>query len=131
MPTANSFLALSQLLTGDHKLKPKLAEEYEKRLRKHYDTELTALLTKFDPLPESERTEEKLLKFLNQDKESARMARHVIALWYTAQFTAPDGRADSPKTEEQYESSLLWQVIKAHPPGHTNNPEYGHWAKKP
>ena len=131
MPNANSFLALSELLTGDHKLKPKLADEYEKRLRRYYNAELTALLAQFDPLPEKERTEEKLLNLLNADKTSARLARQVITLWYTAQFNVPDGRADAPKTEEQYESSLLWKVIKAHPPGHTNNPVYGHWEKKP
>jgi hypothetical protein len=63
---------------------------------------------------------------LEQHPDQAEVARQVVTVWYTSQFTKPDKSTDPPGDVNQYRSALLWEVIRAHPPAVSAGP-YGYW----
>jgi hypothetical protein len=52
------------------------------------------------------------------------VARETIAIWFTSQFTLPDGRP-SAGTAQQWKSGLLWKLIDAPAPAAVPG-EYGY-----
>jgi hypothetical protein len=127
--TATSFLELSRVLTGESELDPKLGGEYQDRLQAAYPAEFESLLAAFSSLDSGGDMAAQLKERLDGDSASARLAREVMAIWFTSQFTQPDGRP-SAGTAEQWKSGLLWKVIDAPVPAAVPG-EYGYWAEKP
>lgn len=128
------FIDLSRGLTGEEDLDLELAEEYEHRIRDHFGDLLDRFddeYRKFQP-PGSADREPAVQAALDQDPKFHSLAREIIRLWYTGQFSAPHpfNDPDLPREVEHYRKGLLWRVIKAHPPGFTNS-GYGAWAKLP
>ena len=132
MPNTDSFLELSKVLTGESQLDPRLSEQYRDRLNAAYPKELAELEAAFHAMPGGPDIEAKLKALLDERRDLARLARQLITLWYTAQFTGPDNKTYPPESEEQYVAGLLWRVIKAHPPGYAEGlGGYGYWTKHP
>jgi Membrane bound FAD containing D-sorbitol dehydrogenase len=125
------FRSLSSVLTGEDVLDTALSEEYRARLQRVYSLDLNALMSTFSNLDPCSDVVVELDRLLDQNSTLANVARQVIKVWYTGQFTEPDGTTiDGPKTPDQYRSGLLWKVIQAHAPGYTNG-TYGYWATAP
>lgn len=124
------FRSLSSILTGEEVLDATLSEEYHVRLQRVYASDLDTLMTTFSNLSSSSDIVAELDQLLDQSPTLANVARQIIKVWYTGQFSEPDGTINGPKTPEQYRSGLLWKVIQAHAPGYTNS-TYGYWATAP
>ena len=125
------FRSLSSVLTGEDVLDATLSEEYRARLQRVYASDLDSLMSTFSGLNSCSDIVAELDRLLDENPTLANIARQVIKVWYTGQFTEPDNTTiDGPKTPEQYRSGLLWKVIQAHAPGYTNG-TYGYWATAP
>jgi Membrane bound FAD containing D-sorbitol dehydrogenase len=124
-----AFLELSQVLTGETELDSKLAGEYHDRLMAAYPSQLEKLLAAFSGMDEDGDRGAWLKEHLDADPDAARVARETIAIWFTSQFTLPDGRP-SAGTAEQWKSGLVWKLIDAPAPAAVPG-EYGYWAEKP
>jgi len=126
---SSAFLELSQLLTGETELDRNLAAQYHDRLSAVYPSQLEKLVTAFSSTRDGGDRGSRLKERLDADQEAARAARETIAIWFTSQFTLPDGRT-SAGTAEEWKSALLWKVIDAPAPAAAPG-EYGYWAEKP
>src|SRR2546422_242332 len=105
MTEAEDFLALSTVLTGESKLPEKVAEAYRARLEKAYPTDMAALLKEFRSLPHEGNRGDHLEAALDQKPALAPLAKEVITVWYTSQFTQSDGKTqDGPRTVDEYRS---------------------------
>jgi Membrane bound FAD containing D-sorbitol dehydrogenase len=124
-----AFVELSQVLTGETELDSKLAGGYHDRLMAAYPSQLEKLLAAFSGMDEEGDRGAWLKEHLDADPDGARVARETIAIWFTSQFTLPDGRP-SAGTAEQWKSGLLWKLIDAPAPAAVPG-EYGYWAEKP
>ncbi|MFF7992552.1 sugar dehydrogenase complex small subunit [Kitasatospora xanthocidica] len=129
------FGALSELLTGESALDAGRADAYLQRLTAFFPTDVPRLLDAYRAAAGAPDPAKSLVDAVNADPALARVARETVTVWYTAQFTRPDGRTDPPGTADQYASGLIWQVIKAKPPATTPKPPdpdgYGYWTRKP
>jgi Membrane bound FAD containing D-sorbitol dehydrogenase len=127
MTDAEDFLAVSRILTGERELPEGVAEAYRARLDRAYPAPMTALLEEFRKLPHEGNRGDHLEAALEQKPELVALAKELITVWYTSQFTLADGKTqDGPGSVEEYRSGLLWKVIQAHPPGVSAGP-YGYW----
>jgi hypothetical protein len=132
------FVKLSEILTGIKPLDHRLGSQYLDRYARHPN--LTALLP---PLVEAYRdiqssgdhsTSATIEKAIMQT-ELRPAAEQLIYLWYVSAFYLPvSGDATLRKwiygTPEQYDRSLLWKVVHAHPPM-TKGGSPGYWAQLP
>ena len=112
--------------TGEESLDRDVSDAYFKRIRSAYPDALPALLTTFRDLAGSPDLGDALLAQLAQHKDQADVARQLVTVWYTSQFTRPDKSTDPPGDLIQYRSALLWKVIRAHAPAVSDGP-YGYW----
>jgi hypothetical protein len=125
----SDFFGLSRVLTGQSELDEGLASQYFDRLHAAYPSELDALVTAFANIADELGVAARLKELLDGDPGLAKIARQVITVWFTSQFTRPDGRLDAG-TAEQWKSGLLWPVIHAPAPAAVPGP-YGYWADRP
>ena len=126
MSKADDFFALSKLLTGEDSLDRELSDAYLDRIERAYPNVVPPLLTAFRALAKAPNIGEALMTELEQHQDQAEVARQVVTVWYTSQFTRPDKSTDPPADVNQYRSALLWKVIRAHPPAVSAGP-YGYW----
>jgi hypothetical protein len=124
-----NFLGLSRVLTGEEGLDERLASQYFDRLRAVYPSELDQLVVAFAAIAGELGVAARLEELLDANPTLAKIARQVITVWFTSQFTRPDGRPDAG-TAEQWKSGLLWRVIHAPAPAAVPGP-YGYWADRP
>jgi len=125
----SDFFGLSRVLTGQSELDEGLASQYFDRLHAAYPSELDALVTAFANIADELGVAARLKELLDGDPGLAKIARQVITVWFTSQFTRSDGRPDVG-TAEQWKSGLLWPVIHAPAPASVPGP-YGYWADRP
>ena len=126
MSDADDFFALSQLLTGQESLERKVSDAYLGRISAVYPEALPALVATFRNVAGALDPGDALMSELDQHQDQAEVARQLVTVWYTSQFTRPDKSADPPGTVAQYQSALLWEVIHAHAPAVSSGP-YGYW----
>lgn len=136
-----TFLKLSQVLTGEQRLSLALAEEYYDRILRAYPEQLAELLTKFDSLSSSgdqpcddDQLCDEIRNNIMVVVELAKVAREIIMLWYMSGFRSPDENCGEqelgPETPEQYFQGLLWPTIRAHPLGLSGG-YFGYWHYPP
>ena len=121
---------MSEIATGVDNLDPSIANAYEARLREAYAENFDALLSAAAKIPAGPDAEAALSALLGPGSPHLEIARQVIQIWYTSQFTRPDGSVDPPSSEDQFKSALLWQIIGAVAPAYSDRP-YGYWKDKP
>ena len=126
----DSFIGLSEVLTGNDDLDNATAAGYLDRFRAIYLNDWQQLLNAFDSIQGSPDLSAKLLRVLQHDPVLGQAARRIILLWYTSELPLPDGKQEGPKTEEQYRSALMYRVIGAFAPGFSEA-TYGYWQNKP
>jgi hypothetical protein len=124
-----TFLGLSRLLTGEEHLDEQLATEYHDRLHAQYPAPLDGLVQAFSEVSNDPDVSASLRQRLDADASVAVMARETIKIWFTSQFTRPDGRTDTGPAKH-WNASLLWKVIHAPVPA-TGPYPYGFWADSP
>ena len=129
------FLQLSEVLTGAGDLDANLAGEYLARLRKEYPKEVSDLVAAFSEIasvagPHAYNFVDDVRSKIVENARLALIVQHVITIWYTAQFTGPDGKLRGADTPEQFYAGLLWSVIHAHAPTHPTEP-FGSWHDYP
>ncbi len=128
MPT--SFKTISEIATGVDNLDPSIANAYEARISEAFPQSFSAFLKDAATIPAGPGAEAALSELLKPGSPHLEVARQVIQIWYTSQFTRPDGSVDAPQTEDQFKSALLWRVIGAVAPAYSDRP-YGYWKDKP
>src|SRR5262245_11920221 len=134
----DDFVKLSEILTGVKPLDHRLGSQYLDRYAHH--PELTELLP---PLIEAYRDIESsgnhstgaMIEKAIMQTALRHAAEQVIYLWYVSAFYLPvSGDVTLRKwfygTPEQYDRSLLWKVVHAHPPM-TKGGSPGYWAHVP
>ncbi len=132
----SDFIKLSEVLTGAKPLDSRLASQYLERYARH--AELSPLLP---PLIDAYRTiassggGDEAIETAIMQTTLRPAAEQLILLWYVSAFFLPaTGDPTSRKwvygTPEQYDHSLLWKVVHAHPPMTRGGPT-GYWAKAP
>jgi len=128
----DTFTELSHVLTGESDLDPRLAEDYEQRLRHYFGRDLDRLLEAFEEKKRSSSAdvEQTARAALADVPEFHRVAREIIRVWYTGQFKTPYEDVEPPREVEHYSQGLLWRVIGTHAPGFTNA-AYGAWEDPP
>ncbi|EST35076.1 sugar dehydrogenase complex small subunit [Streptomyces roseochromogenus] len=135
MSDATDFRALSELLTGEGRLNAQRADDYRVRLTAAFPADVPRLLDAYRTVTSQDDPGKALVDAVNADPALARLTRETITVWYTAQFTRPDGKPDAPGTPAQYQDGLIWRVIEAHPPSFAPQPPapsgYGYWTDHP
>ena len=124
------FIGLSEILTGEKKLDKTLASQYLGRLKAQYPVQMQALLNAFGEIAADKYPLFEVKRRIVDDKTLAPLVQQIIAVWYTSEFTAADGKTPSAGTQAQFYRGLLWKVIRAHPPTHSTL-KYGYWTKPP
>ena len=126
------FVVLSRVLTGEDDLDNAIATEYLGRFKGAYPNDWVQLLKAFDSAQQQEDPDlsAKLGSVLQCQQVLGQAARRLILLWYTSELPLPDGKQEGPKTEEQYQSALMYSAIGAFAPGFSKAP-YGYWQTKP
>ena len=130
MPTPSAFKTLSEIATGVDNLDPVIATAYEARLREAFPRSLDAFLGDVEKIPAGSDPEAAVSDLLKPGSPHLDVAHQIIQIWYTSQFTRPDGSVDPPQNEDQYKSALLWRVIGAVAPAYSDRP-YGYWKDQP
>jgi hypothetical protein len=147
-----SFITVSEALTGVSTLDRYLASEYMERyathrqLSRNLDILIKAWRGLGDGTPSEDEVRAKIIG--SPDPELRASAKQLMYLWYISAFYIPldvtpeakpplrDDGSDTRKkvwvygTPEQYERGLVWQVIHAHAPMMPGGKRQ-HWAKKP
>ena len=123
------FAQLSQILTGASHLDPDLAVAYLGRLRAEYPSQVADTLTAFAAIVQDEHILFEVKRRIVEDRVLGPLAQQIIAIWYTSEFVGGDGK---PKTgtQAQFNSGLLWQVVRAHAPANSKL-NYGDWKNPP
>lgn len=145
VPTA-AFLELSAVLTGlhgivdrpeQHAVNRGLADEYWRRLYSWFPEGMTGLVAAYQQVnPPTSRLPvgDAVLARLRQTDEyrqHAFVARQIICIWYISQFSPDALNPRAPAVDGgRFERGMVWPLIRAHPPGFTDEP-FGHWAAKP
>jgi hypothetical protein len=146
-PFLQSFIGLSEALTGVKPLDKNLAGELMDRYARH--KQLSATLKKLidtyrSVAPDDSQPGDAALKqsFFSDTPSSddaknlTEGAKQLIYLWYVSAFyvVIPDSNPPTKAwvygTQEQYRRALLWSVIQAHAPM-TAGGLPGHWAFAP
>ena len=138
----DGFMKVSRALTGIDRLDTRVGSQYFERYARH--PELTKLLP---PLikayldieaASSDPTQRKSLigrNIIGDKSGLGQAAEQLIYVWYVSAFYLPADHAAASRswiygTVEQYQNSLLWSVVDAHPPM-TRGGIPGHWANPP
>jgi len=135
----DSFMEASQALTGVAPLDRTLGSAYLERMAVHprLTTQLPLLIQTYNAMAAggNRPSETDLQQRIMQDQSLQPIAEQVIYVWYVSAFFLP--RDDDPTknvwvygSKEQYEKSLLWSEIRAHPPM-THGGPFGYWADAP
>jgi hypothetical protein len=136
------FMKVSQALTGIETLNTRLGSQYFERYARH--PELTKMLPPLirayldierDAHTPDEQRAAVQHKIIEDKTTLGPAAEQLIYIWYVSAFFLPADHAATSRnwiygTVEQYQSSLLWSVINAHPPM-TSGGLPGHWAYPP
>jgi hypothetical protein len=135
------FIKVSEVLTGVKPLDKRLGVQYLERYARHPD--LTALLPQlvkaYRDISGGSSSPDELTKAVQQkimqDATVGPAAEQLIYLWYVSAFFLPlDHSAASRNwvygSPEQYEQSLLWPVVRGHPPMTRGGPP-GYWVAPP
>jgi len=149
-----TFIALSDSLTGVSPLDRHLANQYMERYATHpqLSKNLDILVKAYRNIAADKKPQEGDIKqriMMSSDGAVRAGAKQLIYLWYTSAFFIPldpgtdpnrpplqDDPADTRKkawvygTPEQYARGLLWKVISAHAPMTPGGPPR-HWATAP
>lgn len=141
---ADDFFILSKVITGDDDIPHSLNTEYFERINAFHESELAALIEKFQSKVMPIKSEELESKFKTEIFDKAtptelNLIKQIILLWYTAQFNSADARVLPAETEEQYKLQRMYPLIKAPVKAYANhNPKdpnqkftYGYWSNKP
>ncbi|MBD1895504.1 sugar dehydrogenase complex small subunit [Coleofasciculus sp. FACHB-129] len=128
----DDFVALSSVLTGEHKLDRNLADQYMQRvLQEPVGNQLENLLKLFYEIQsEGDDIVGKIRKQIIENSTLGPLAKQIIILWYTSGFPEADGKTWRFGSPEGYFSSLMWSIIQAHPPGLSGG-YFGHWKYPP
>lgn len=123
------FMAASRILTGIEELPVRLSDAYQKRLvDTNHATALDSLLAQFEALPNDPERPSKLIALVLQDPTLRVVAEQIVFLWYTSATLANKQLIFG--TADEYFSSQLWTVIRAHPPALSGG-YMGHWRYLP
>lgn len=134
-----TFVALSQVLTGFDELPISAATQYLIRLRAHADfgRDIAGLIDRFASI-QAFVTEELLDQHVWRNPQWAALARAIILLWYNAAFHnqyGPDFLRRFPADcgtpdDNQHIHALVWTVAEAHPSGYSVEDNL-HWQHPP
>jgi hypothetical protein len=126
----NSFLELSQILTGFEILNPKIAELYYRHLHEINGDALDKLLEVFDSTVKNHTGDPEALvgKFIWSDPTYKTVCQSIILAWYNSVITDPNKPWIAPP--EIYYEALLWKAIEAHPPALSGG-YFGYWRYAP
>lgn len=140
LPELDTFIALSQVLTGENKLDKNLADEYLQRLKATNADVMQQIAEEFNKIASDPYVDFEVKRRIVETKEKGKeklplMSQQIIRLWYTGEFfpIGADGKLVANAlagTQKQYYSGLIWSVIQAHPPTNSTK-KYGYWTKKP
>jgi hypothetical protein len=136
------FMAVSETLTGISPLDRTIGVQYLERYARHPDLQnlLPPLIKAHKEAARGTSTPQDVLNAF--EKTIARdpsivgpAAEQLVYLWYVSAFFLPIDHNANPRSWiygsiEQYQRSLLWSVVQAHPPMTRGGP-YGHWARGP
>jgi hypothetical protein len=149
-----SFLEVSERLTGVAPLDRHLAREYMERyaLNRQLTTNLDLMVRAYRAIPGNPPHNEGEVRqkiMLSADGKVRAAAQQLIFLWYIGAFFIPlpsqspgplppleDDPNDVRKriwvygTPEQYSRALVWSIARAHAPM-TSGGRPGHWASAP
>jgi hypothetical protein len=145
MDDKTAFIELSELLTGlkaielnsvKKLLNMPLSELYRRLLAAAFGAKLAALLDAYKTLaaatPKPPVNDALLAIFKAtpqfQDKDNEFVARQIVNIWYFSQYK--ESEAGSFLDGGFYERGFVWDRIKAHPIGFSNQP-HGYWATVP
>jgi hypothetical protein len=129
----DDFIALSSALTGERALARNLAESYLQRVLaiEPHGQHLVELLKIFTDIQSGGgNLNEQIEKKIMQDAKVSPLARQIIFLWYTSALPSDDGKVWAFGSPEQYFSALMWNTVRAHPPGLSGG-YFGHWKYPP
>lgn len=128
---SNSFLELSQILTGFNNLDAKIAEVYYKELHSLNGASLDLLLAAFDSQVKNQPGDPEALIRTNlwSDPTYKSVCQSIILAWYNASITA-NGSTIWVGPPELYYESLLWKAVEAHPPAISGG-YFGYWRYAP
>lgn len=124
------FKQLSELLTGFESLDQTNSTEILERLDEAYGSQsVNSLLSVYhtDVIGAPNLEEAVRVALLSEPYKT--LAKQIIMVWYTGQFSAKDGVLKGGYASH-YQSGLLWDVIGAHAPGYPNG-GYGSWSTPP
>jgi len=135
----DGFMQASRALTGVEALDRTLGSAYLERIAVHpqLTTQLPQLIQTYKTMAAdgNRPSEADLQQRIMQDQNLRPIAEQIIYVWYVSAFFLP--RDDDPTknvwvygSREQYEKSVLWSVIRAHPPMTRGGP-FGYWADAP
>jgi len=131
--TTENFRDLSVCLTGVKTLPQAQCESFFERLRKAkgYCDSLVSVFSEYQKHGSDFNPKTHL-----EQADQLKCCRGIVFLWYTSELIAfTDLTSELAKireggAEEEYYASLVWKVIRAHPPGLTGG-YYGHWKYEP
>ncbi len=128
--STKTFYRLSQVLTGEPEIDPGLAQGLMERLRVEPEgVQLDRLLEVFNEiLTSGTDVEEQISTRIMADSSLRPLAISLVLLWYLGEVSSAN--PDNPPTEEQYFESVLWRIVRAHPPGLSGG-YFGHWTYPP
>jgi hypothetical protein len=130
--TIESFLRLSEILTGHDDLNRNVNQLYFNKLNELFPEDFPKLLKAFQTEVESKNGDHEHLVRIHLwgNKAYRKTCQTVIRLWYNAALSAGDNDTDWPGTPEAYYEALLWKTIDAHPPGLSGG-YFGYWRYTP
>ncbi len=145
----NSFIGLSERLTGVAPLDRHLANQYMERYATHpqITKNLNLIITEYRNLPNKTEDDAKQTIFMSLDPKLRAGAKQLMYLWYISAFFLPldtSPELDKPPfedsdtrkrvwvygTPEQYRAGLVWKIIQAHAPM-TPGGARNYWANIP
>src|SRR5262245_17360903 len=107
-----TFVRLSQTLTGVEPLDLNLAGLYLDRLRTEYPTQMAAALTAFAAIANASDLDLETERTIVNDNTLGPLAQQIIAIWYTSEFAGAAGTAKTG-TQLEFNRGLLWPIIGA------------------
>lgn len=145
MDDKTAFIELSELLTGLKAielngvrkiLNMPISELYQRLLVAAFGAKLVALLDAYKALalvsPKPSIDDSLLVLFKAtpqfQDKDNEFVARQIVNIWYFSQYK--ESEMGSFLDGGFYERGFVWERIKAHPIGFSNQP-HAYWTALP
>ena len=135
----NTFLQLSQLLTGLDHLDSNIAKEYyHEYLQQKFGIYLDELVGIYQHVVSSEpkpldqkKVLGEVLGRIKTDSQLLHVAKQVVRIWYISQFReSSDPSIGTEIYAGHWREGILWDIIKAHAPAYSDKP-HGYWADPP